>query len=164
MQQAVMLSAIRGPDGMPKFHQCKDVIRWYRRCVLISAFDKIAIDNPYHKGGGSFTGPSCQVTPIVNTMDRVSDWEFEIRPKLDAFMNSRDELPYHYTVHFMHAVEILGYKHPDMRIRKWWKMVYERMVMALHLFPETEEQMDRRLGDNEEQWQERSDETAVCSD
>jgi hypothetical protein len=38
------------------------------------------------------------------------------------------------------------------------------MVHAFHLFPETEAQMDIRLGDNEKLWQDRSDEAAVCSD
>jgi hypothetical protein len=79
-------------------------------------------------------------------------------------MAARDELPYHYTVHFMHAVEVLGYKHPNERIRAFWNGVYMRMVNCLHLFPETEEQMDGRLSDNEKSWQARADEFAVCSD
>jgi hypothetical protein len=57
MQQSVLLSAIRGPDGVGKFHKCKPLIRWYRRCVLISAFDGCVIDHPFAPGGGSFTGP-----------------------------------------------------------------------------------------------------------
>lgn len=61
MQQSVLMSAIRGPDGIAKKHKCKPLIRWFRRCILLSAFEGIAIDNPYHPGGGSFTGPSCRL-------------------------------------------------------------------------------------------------------
>lgn len=156
MQQSVLISAIRGADGMPKFHKHKPVMKWYRRCVLISAFDKKAITNPYDQGGGSFTGNS------IDTYD--DNWELGMQEKLDDFMISRDELPYHFTVHFMHAAEIIGYKHPDKRIREWWNMVYMRMVNALHLSPETEQQMDTRLGDNFDQWVQRSDEAGSCSE
>lgn len=157
MQQAVLLSSIRGPDGIPKFHACKDLIKWYRRCILLSAFDKAILTSPASLGGGSFTGPS------VSGPD-LSPWEERMKPCVDSFMNSRDELPYHFTTHFMHAVEILGYKHPSHRIRAWWNGVYLRMVNALHLSTETEEQMDIRLGDQEDSWRSASDETATCSD
>jgi hypothetical protein len=158
MQQSVLLAGIRGPDGMRKFHPCKDLIKWYRRCVLLSAFEGKVIDNPTDKGGGSFTGP------ITSKLSGWYSWEEMIEECVDQFMTSRDELPYHYTVHFMHAVEIVGYKHSDERIRTFWNKVYVRMVHAFHLFPETEAQMNSRLGDNEKLWQDRSDEAAVCSD
>jgi hypothetical protein len=79
-------------------------------------------------------------------------------------MDSRDELPAHYTTHFMHAAEILGYKHPDAQIREFWFDVYERLVHALHVWPETEAQMDARLGDNEGDWRARGDKSSSCSD
>lgn len=158
MQQSVLISAIRGPDGVGKFHACKTLIKWYRRCVLIAAFEGRIFTNPTEPGGGSFTGPIGSWRVICE------DWEGEIKSFLDSFITARDELPYHYTTHFMHAAEILGYKHPDPRIRAWWLMVYHRMVNCLHLAPETEAQLDARLGDDEAGWQNRSDETATCSD
>lgn len=158
MQQSVLLSAIRGPDGIAKFHKCKSLIRWYRRCVLISAFDGETLDNPYRPGGGSFTGPSCSLSACYPT------WEDAMKNRLDDFLASRDELPFHYFTHFMHAAEVIGYKHPNTAIRLWWANVYQRMCCALHVQPETEEMMDYRLGDNEKNWREAGDESAACSD
>lgn len=158
MQQSVILSAIRGPDGIRKYHPCKPIIRWFRRCVLISAFENRSILNPYEIGGGSFTGPSVRLTEV-----RDDEWEDAIKEPLDEFIISRDELPFHYTIHFMHAIQILGYKHPDKRIAKWWNMVYVRIVNSLHLNVETEEEMDIRLGDIKEEWLSKSDEAGRCS-
>lgn len=75
----------------------------------------------------------------------------------DTFMAEMDEMPIHFWLHLMHAIEIMGYKHSDEFIRSWWHGKYVRMVESMHVWPETEEQMDRRLGDNRAQWLERSD-------
>jgi hypothetical protein len=58
MQQTVLLTAIRGPDGTPKYGSVKMLLRWFRRCVLLSAIDGKVLDNPCDSNGGSFTGPS----------------------------------------------------------------------------------------------------------
>jgi hypothetical protein len=44
MQQSVLLTAIRGPDGVPKYHPSKYIVRWYRRAVLRSRADKATVD------------------------------------------------------------------------------------------------------------------------
>ncbi|MBN9441145.1 hypothetical protein [Bosea sp. (in: a-proteobacteria)] len=173
MQQSVLLSAIRGCDGMPKLHKAKPLVRWYRRCVLISAFDGVALDTPFSPGGGSFTGPllhsdgsllsgpmfealpsSLQHQMRCDTLQRVSD----------DFVDSRDEIPAHYLWHFIHAIEIVGYKHPIPQIREFWGDLYVRLVRAFHVYPETEAQMDERLGDNEAGWLRHSDESTHCTD
>lgn len=156
MQQSVLLSAIRGPDGIAKQHKCKNLIRWYRRCVLVSAFDKEILDNPGDPRGGSFSGPSIS--------ERTDNWELSMVKVSDDFMDSRDELPFHYFVHFMHASEVLGYKHPDERIRAFWRKLYLRICKALHLQPESEEIMDTRLGDSYCDWKDLGDESLSCSD
>src|SRR5690606_1349351 len=46
MQQTVLLTAIRGPDGLAKYHPVKKVLRWFRRCILLSAMDKKIINHP----------------------------------------------------------------------------------------------------------------------
>lgn len=51
MQQTVLISAVRGPDGLRKDHPVKILLRWYRRCILISAFDKKALTDPFYHGG-----------------------------------------------------------------------------------------------------------------
>ena len=58
MQQTVLLTGIRGPDGMAKYSSPKFIARWFRRCILLSAVDGCVLNNPVTLGGGSFTGPS----------------------------------------------------------------------------------------------------------
>jgi len=165
MQQTVLLGAIRGPDGIGKRHKAKPLIRWYRRSLLLSAFDCKVLDNPGTPGGGSFTGPSISFSVDELTPEaKVAQWTKAMHPVVSDFMDSRDELPFHYYTHFMHGAEILGYKHPDSTIRGFWNGVYVRMVHALHAWPETEAQLDQRLGDTEDGWRSRADETATCSE
>lgn len=149
MQQSVLIAAVRGPDGIKKDHVSKLMMRWFRRCMLLSSFIKDVIANPYDPGGGSFTGPSiAHVAP---------NWEHEMGMVVSRYLKTIDELPHHYQLHFMHACEILGYKHPDERIKAWWLETYLRIVRDMHLYPETEKEMDKRLGDNYEGWNERND-------
>jgi hypothetical protein len=156
MQQSVLLSAIRGCDGIPKLHKAKALVKWYRRCILISAFDGKVLTDPGAAGGGSFTGPCVEYLPDLT-------WRQQMIPVVNDFLDSRDELPFHYQVHMMHAFEIAGYKHPAPETREFWLGVYARMVAALHLFPESEFEMDARLGDTKAGWEARNDPSTTCS-
>lgn len=140
MQQSVLISSVRGPDGIKKDHPVKVLCRWLRRCFLLSAFDGRALTDPYELGGGSFTGP-CRTDEVKNLDHAV-----------ELYLRSIDELPHHFQLHLMHSAEILGYKHPDILIKNWWHQFYLKIVNDAHLRPETEVQMDYRLGDKEEQW------------
>lgn len=148
MQQSVIIASIRGPDGIEKNHVSKLLIRWLRRCTLYSAFESkmngkpTSIDDPVKVGGGSFTGPS--------TADE--NWHRGMANIVAAYLSTIDGVPHHFQLHFMHAAEIIGYKHPDAQIRQWWRVMYCRLANDMHLNPETEEQMDRRLGDFEANW------------
>ncbi len=148
MQQSVLIAAVRGPDGIRKDHPVKVLCRWLRRSFLISAFEGRAILDPYAPGGGSFTGP-CRTEGVLGIDDA-----------LDLYLRSVDELPHHFQLHLMHAAEILGYKHPEPGVRRWWAATYLRIVSDAHLFPESEERMDRRLGDDEAGWRAREEVTA----
>lgn len=150
MQQTVLLTAVRGPDGLPKYHPTKYVLRWYRRCILLSALDGVVLQNPNEANGGSFTGPSVSVPPGW-------DWTEAMDRRVTEYLRALDEVPHHFQMHLMHAVEILGYKHPDEQVRSWWHQVYLRLVHDMHLWPETEEQLDQRLGDSREGWLARGD-------
>ena len=66
MQQTVLLTAIRGPDGLPKYGPTKQLLRWYRRCILLSAMDQRVLTDPLQSGGGSFTGPSIDLSVLQN--------------------------------------------------------------------------------------------------
>ena len=156
MQQSVLLGAVRGPDGVAKYHQVKFLLRWYRRCILISAMDGSVLTTPYAFGGGSFTGPSYEATTLEH------DWRARMDDLVGEYLRSVDELPHHFQLHFLHAAEILGYKHPDERIREWWHGTYLRLVHDMHLWPESEAQMDARLGDNRDGWLARNDVATVA--
>ena len=177
MQQTVLLTAIRGPDGLPKYGPTKLLLRWFRRCVLLSAMDGKVLDTPWDNNGGSFTGPSLSIETVRNRLycadrdcldigektDEVCvahlelQWERLMDEIAGQYLRDLDAIPHHFQLHFLHAAEIVGYKHPDARIRAWWAKLYVRLVEDMHLHPETEAEMDRRLGDSREQWLERAD-------
>lgn len=151
MQQTVLMTALRGPDGMPKYGPVKYLLRWFRRCVLLSAMDGKVLDTPYDPDGGSFTGPSIKER---------EDWETGMNGVVDNYLQDLDAIPHHFQLHLMHAVEILGFKHPDSRTQAWWKSLYYRLVNDMHLHPESEQEMDDRLGDDRSGWLKRADPAA----
>lgn len=154
MQQTVLLTAVRGPDGLPKYGCVKMLLRWFRRCTLLSAMDGRILANPYDNNGGSFTGPS--------VASAYEPWEEVMQEIVSEYLRTLDAIPHHFQLHFMHAAEILGYKHPDSRIRNWWNGVYRRLVNDMHLHPESEMEMDERLGDCRDGWLKRADAATVA--
>lgn len=166
MQQTVLLTAVRGPDGIGKNHVAKKLSRWLRRCVLRIALDRGSVRalpfNPIgtHWRTGSFTGESCyeMETGRAYVVDREEKdilyptWEQAMWEVLRRYVVTLDELPHHFQLHFMHAAEILGYKHPSSDVREWWRFAYEALANDMHLLPEGEEAMDKRLGDDEGNW------------
>ena len=152
MQQSVLFAAVRGPDGLPKYGGgAKMLLRWYRRCILLSAMDGKVLSNPIDSNGGSFTGPS------LEGEDSEDHWSDRMQVHVNDYLRQVDMLPHHYQMHFMHAAEILGYKHPNMTIRMFWNRLYLRLVNDFHLHPESEAEMDSRLGDSRAGWLERAD-------
>lgn len=139
-QQSVLLLAARGPDGIAKYHPCKDVHRAYRGSVLIAA----KFGRPLNWG---------EKADSFMSLDMFSDivfWEV----KVEDFFKHADDLPHHYYMHLMHGAEILGYKHPDVRFRTRWHKFYLQCVEELHLTAETEAEMDARLGDwDRQEWE-----------
>ena len=75
---------------------------------------------------------------------------------IGPYLRELDAIPHHFQLHLLHASEILGYKHPDLIIHHWWFSVYRALVEDMHLYPETQEEMDKRLSDNEDAWRERN--------
>lgn len=148
MQQSVLIASVRGPDGIRKDHVAKLLLRWLRRCILISAFEGKIIDNPCESIGGSFTGPSCQWEATTGD----GRWTNAMTSLVRMYLSCVDELPHHFQLHFMHAAEILGYKHPDLLIRGWWYTTYLALVNDMHLLPEPDCVMNKRLGDREADW------------
>lgn len=187
MMQSVLLSAIRGPDGQPKYNGTKKLLRWLRRCILVSSFDKVVLTNPVDTRGGSFTGPSFEVSDVthlwyLNASDKYKEkyknffedpnegfiakggehkfyeenWFCFMEPVINGWFLIADALPIHFTLHFMHAAEIIGYFHPEPKVREWWNYMYQLMVEDMHLTVESREECIRRLSDDREEWLKKS--------
>lgn len=152
MQQAVLMTAVRCEDGTPKRHPLKDTVRLLRRAVFVSSFSGKEFDDPWadEGQGGSFSKPIKE----EQTLSEVQD----------AFIDARDEMSHHYYTHFMHASHIVAIWHPDDLNRQFFRLIYDRMVHALHLNPETDEQLNARLSDSAANWKAREDRSTNCSD
>ena len=86
---------------------------------------------------------------LLNNADPTNTFIVEGVPDpkhVKTFLWDMDSYPLHYVMHTLHAAEIAGYKHPDKDFRKWWLSFYLDLVKGLHLNPETEAQLDIRLG------------------
>jgi len=116
--QAVLMAGLRGCDTARKDDHSKTVTRGIRACLLNNA-------DPTN----TFIGDPIPKDEIVK-----------------QFLWDLDSYPMHFIAHTMHAAEIIGYKYPDLVVSAWWCSFYKDLVKALHLNPETEEQLDVRLG------------------
>ena len=89
MQQSVLITGVRGPDGIAKDHTAKLLLRWMRRCILYSAMDKRELLTPHEDGGGSFTGP------VVAYGDLTLDsgyWQHAMDDVVTDYLRCVDEL------------------------------------------------------------------------
>lgn len=126
--QGVLVSAIRGCDSVEREDPSKWLVRCFRGVLLRAHCGDL-------KKAASFMVPFDQEIWDHTTAD---------------FYRSIDHYPNHWLLHFMHAAEIVGYKHPDVRISKAFGELYLRLVKKFHLNPELESQMDRRLSVDEQ--------------
>lgn len=120
-QQTVLLSALRGCDGIPKEDCTKQLTRALRGVLLHSA-------NPSDE-------------------ERTFMMPVNFEEARDRFLAHPDHYPVHWLFHFAHAAEIVGYKHPSKDVRKVWSNMYWGICNALHVNMESEESMDWRLRD-----------------
>lgn len=119
--QAVLLSALRGPDGIPKEDICKKFTRNLRGVILFPAIPNPPIGS--FMNGGYIDAESCY-----------------------QFVHHLDHYPNHWVTHFAHACEIVGYKHPDDEIATWWGNLYAGIVQdGMHMRLESCDDMERRL-------------------
>ena len=121
--QSVLIAALRGYDHAPKDDPSKLVSRSIRSLVLHNA-------DPTN----TFITQDIPDEKITN-----------------QFLWDIDAYPLHFVCHTMHAIEIIGYKHPDQNVRSWYRDFYWKLAKAFHLNYETEEQLDVRLGTTKEE-------------
>ena len=117
--QTVLLCALRGCEGERKEDHTKPLTRAIRAAVLRCA-----------EGGGS-----------VFSRD---DFDLSDARRLASDF---DHYPVHWLAHTMHALEIIGYKHPAPQTAARFLSIYYALATGLHLLPESEAHLDCRLAD-----------------
>src|SRR5690349_10008639 len=90
--QALLLTAMRGPDENNKFNAAKAIIRYLRGVVI--------------KPAGNWRGE--------NDNDFMwGDYEEKFDQFCTEFWQDHDEYPHHFIMHLIHCAEVVGYEHPD---------------------------------------------------
>lgn len=123
--QALLLTAMRGPDENNKYNAAKGIIRYLRGVVIKPA------GNWEEKNDNDFMWGAYQ----------------HFQPVADEFWRDHDEYPHHFIMHLVHCAEVVGYKHPNRTIAQFWENFYRDACHAFHMNPETEDELDRRLND-----------------
>ena len=119
-QQTVLLTAIRGCDGVENDDPSKEMVKSLRGLILKDADPDSGSDRFMNRAREE------------NTVAR--------------FMEDLDKYPLHWLTHFIQAVEIVGYKYPEEHIRQEWNELYAKIVEeGLHLRMEHPKSLDERL-------------------
>lgn len=142
-QQAVLIAAVRGPDGFPKEHGCKPLLRCYRAFVMASAREGVMLEPGRKAGSYMSTTEFVPGGALSKKWSRSTEWS----TTLEKFVAVMDEMPLHWFTHFMHGAQVLCYKHPEPQVRAAWRQVFDTCCEYLHAPPESEEDMDERLCD-----------------
>lgn len=133
-QQAVLVMACRGFDGTTKHSPHKPLVRTIRAHCLVAA----RYGRPWTEGDGYSD---------FMTLDYITDQD-KWNHTCEQFITDWDSYNVHAALHLIHAVEVLGYKHPNVNYReRWCKLYFYVCDECLHMEPETPENMDARLND-----------------
>lgn len=136
-QQGVLVLALRGPDGIAKEDVAKPIIRALRALVMNSGRE----GRPMTMGVVWRDDPFMQTTAIGAT--DITPW----LQVVNAFYGSIDQYNIHFLQHLWHAYAVVGIHHPNMMIRDRCWGFYLRGVKALHMHPESPEEITWRLRD-----------------
>lgn len=127
LYQGTLLTAVRGCDSEPK--------QWTRMGVAYS--------------------PGRRLTAFIRWCFMVPADAREVDSEEGAFMMSSPpepfkasefgHLPQHWYSHAMHALEIIGDAHPDLKVAATATRLYRAMVHSMHLNPESPAQLLNRL-------------------
>ena len=125
--QGTLLTAVRGCDDEPKTWTKTGVA--YSPGRRVTAFIRWCFMNPADP----------------REVDREEGAFFMSTPPKPFKPSNFGHLPQHWYSHVMHALEIIGYHHPDYSTREIAYDMYSDMVHAMHLNPETRLQQNKRL-------------------
>ena len=109
-EQGTLLTAVRGCDLTPKY-PLDSVERSLVACIR-GAFMVAADEREVDVENGSFMSRRIP-----------QNWK----------PCALGHYPQHWVSHVMHAIEVLGYRHPDMPTRLQWHRVYEMLCHSLHV-------------------------------
>lgn len=125
--QGTLLTAPRGCDFEPK--------TWTKTGVAYSPGRRLTAFIRY-----------CFMNPAdVREVDACEGAFFMSRPPENFKPSEFGHLPQHWYSHAMHALEIIGYYHPDLSLREHAHQLYVKMVKNMHLNVETKEEQWERL-------------------
>jgi hypothetical protein len=143
MQQALLMLATRGPDGLPKHTPAKHILHYLRGLVIKPA-------HPDFKENDGFMNidygePTCAQQSYNNGPDIIYEfgWKFDIIAT--QFFEDVDSYPLHFYMHLVHASEVIGYHYPEPGIANCWYSFYCSACSNFHMNPETREQLAERL-------------------
>lgn len=129
-EQGTLLTAVRGCDEEPK--------NWIARGVAESPGRRITAFIRW-----------CFMVPVdVREVD-IPGAFFQSTPPEPFKPSAFGHLPLHWYSHIMHALEVIGYRHPDrggIGAGAW--VLYVAMARSMHLHPETVEQFVERLSED----------------
>jgi len=129
-EQGTLLTAVRGCDSEAK--------SWTQRGVAYSQGRRLTAFIRW-----------CFMNPADPREVDIEEGSFFRSVPPDPFKPSEfGHLPEHWYAHAMHALEVIGYRHPEVDVATKARTMYERMVHNLHLNPETKEQMIKRLSED----------------
>ena len=121
--QGVLISAVRGPDGVNRDDPIKNIVRMYRGIILNS-----------HCGD------------INNAISYMTPFNYDELNLLGRqVVKSLDHYNIHFWLHLLHAIEIIGYHHPDNIISEAFSNLYRLFCRKMHIQPETKDYLDHRL-------------------
>lgn len=112
-EQGTLLTAVRGCDLVPKY-PLDSAERIITSCIR-----------------GAFMVPAD---------------EREVDAEIGCFMSAKipqfkwsalGHYPQHWISHILHAIEVLGWQHPDTKVRAKWHCIYLDGCKSLHVSPET---------------------------
>lgn len=126
--QGVLLTAVRGCDTELRHGPSKLLTRCYRELIL-----------------NAHVGDASKSVSFIEKVDAE-----QLKTRMRAVLNDHDHLPLHYFMHFVHAVEIIGFYHPDAATRGHWGWFYASACKKLHMTPETRSELDARLNAEEQ--------------
>lgn len=119
--QSTLALGLRGPDGIDA-PETKKICRWLRSM----AFKPGNPDN------------FREFMLVGDAPDRIIE--------KGACARELERMPQHFYSHLMHALQVVGWRHPSTLVRKRAIELYQDMVSLMHLEPERDADFESRLG------------------